>query len=92
MVLFQIAPSRYLYRAFGAKRNVQKACCVREARCRLAVTTVMASHDLSSMDYGEEEIDKALWEVGFRRDLRKQQREIINDVQSKPAPLLKCYF
>lgn len=52
----------------------------------------MASHDLSSMDYGEEEIDKALWEVGFRRDLRKQQREIINDVQSKPAPLLKCYF
>ena len=45
----------------------------------------MASHDLSSMDYGEEEIDKALWEVGFRRDLRKQQREIINDVQSKSS-------
>ena len=48
----------------------------------------MANHDLSSMDYGEEEFDKALWGVGFRRDLRKQQREIINDVQSKLVEVL----
>ena len=89
-MLFQIAPSRYLYRAFGAKHNVQTSAVSVKPRCRLAVTAVMANHDLSSMDYGEEEIDRALWEVGFRRDLRKQQREIINDVQSKLPPLLKC--
>ena len=47
----------------------------------------MANLDLSGMDYGEEEIDKELWEVSFRRKLRKQQREIINDVQSKLPPL-----
>ena len=47
----------------------------------------MANLDLSSMEYGEEENEKALWKVSFRRELRKQQREIINDVQSKPSPL-----
>lgn len=47
----------------------------------------MANLDLSGMDYGEEEIDKELWGVSFRRKLRKQQREIINDVQSKLPPL-----
>ena len=40
------------------------------------------------MDYGEEEFDKALWGVGFRRDLRKQQGEIMNDVQSKLVEVL----
>ena len=83
-MLFQIAPSRYLYRAFGAKHNVQTLAVLVKPKCRLAV---MANLDLSGMDYGEEEIDKELWEVSFRRKLRKQQREIINDVQSKLPPL-----
>lgn len=85
-MLFQIAPSRYLYRAFGAQHDVQTLAVtvLVKPRCRLAV---MANLDLSSMEYGEEENEKALWKVSFRRELRKQQREIINDVQSKPSPL-----
>ena len=43
----------------------------------------MTENDSSRAENEEEMAEDDRWGVGFRRRLRQQQREIINDVQSK---------